>query len=56
MIPIWVQRLPTIWVAFVPGLDPRMPPGAVVLSVADAHKMVETVHGIGFRLRVDDEG
>jgi len=42
MIPIWVQRLPAIWIAFVPGLDPRMPPGAIVLSVADAHGMVNT--------------
>lgn len=41
MIPIWVQRLPAIWIAFAPGLDPRMPPGAIVLSVMDAQTLVE---------------
>ncbi len=41
MIPVWVQRLPAIWIAFVPGLDPRMPPGATVLSIADAKTMVQ---------------
>lgn len=41
MIPVWVQRMPAIWIAFVPGLDPRMPPGAIVLSIAEAQRMVQ---------------
>ncbi|MBV1857367.1 MAG: hypothetical protein KUG77_03070 [Nannocystaceae bacterium] len=41
MIPVWVQRLPTIWIAFVPGVDPRMPPGAIVVSFVDAQAMVQ---------------
>lgn len=44
MIPIWVQRMPAIWIAFIPGLDPRMPPGAIVVSVADAQSMVSSGH------------
>ena len=44
MIPIWVQRLPAIWVAIAPGLDPRMPPGAIVVSVLDAQTMVSSGH------------
>ena len=31
MIPPWVQRMPTIWIATVQGLDPRMPTGAIAL-------------------------
>lgn len=42
MIPVWVQRMPAIWIAFVPGLDPRMPPGAVVVSLAEAQSMVQS--------------
>ena len=37
MIPLWVQRMPAIWIATVQGLDPRMPTGATVLSLVQAH-------------------
>ncbi|MGH1340000.1 MAG: hypothetical protein ACRBN8_00505 [Nannocystales bacterium] len=42
MIPVWVQRLPAIWIASAPGLDPRMPPGAMVLPIAHAQAMVQS--------------
>ncbi len=41
MIPVWVQRHPAIWVAVVPGLDARMPPGATVLTELDVQSMLE---------------
>lgn len=40
MIPLWVQRMPAIWIATVQGLDPRMPTGATVLSLVQAHAVV----------------
>lgn len=40
MIPVWVQRLPVIWVSAAAGLDPRMPQGAVVVSVQQARDVV----------------
>ena len=40
MIPLWVQRLPAIWIATVQGLDPRMPTGAVVLGPQHVRALV----------------
>ena len=39
MIPLWVQRMPAIWIAAFAGTDPRMPTGAVVLTVDDARAL-----------------
>lgn len=39
MIPVWVQRMPSIWIAAISGMDPRMPTGAVVLSLDDARAL-----------------
>lgn len=36
MIPLWVQRMPAIWIAASPGLDPRMPAGATTVSLEQA--------------------
>lgn len=36
MIPVWVQRMPAIWLASIQGLDPRMPTGALLLQPEEA--------------------
>ncbi|MCR9160473.1 MAG: hypothetical protein ACE37F_27640 [Nannocystaceae bacterium] len=36
MIPLWVQRMPSIWIAAIAGTDPRMPTGAVVVTLPEA--------------------
>jgi len=40
VIPVWVQRVPAIWIAVIQGVDPRMPAGAVSISVNEAHHVV----------------
>lgn len=39
MIPVWAQRMPSIWLAAIGGVDPRMPTGAIVLSLDDARAL-----------------
>ncbi len=39
MIPVWVQRMPSIWIDAIGGMDPRMPTGAVVVTRDDARAL-----------------
>lgn len=39
MIPVWVQRMPAIWIAAIQGMDPRMPTGAVVIDLDHARQL-----------------
>jgi hypothetical protein len=42
VIPVWVQRVPSIWIAVIQGLDPRMPPGAISLQIPQVRQLLES--------------